>query len=209
FIEPLEVTGFEGKVRPICTDIDPKQLLTDRIGEIGRPVLAPANETLGRMLGSINFGTMLKGLHLSTVESSYRAVEIRPDGIVLHGTIALPPWKDARHVNDSLRVVRSGESVLLEDALASWIPGGTITSFRWYGREQSVTEQHQFVTFIKLDPSGPAAPTCLEIVGPQTPDPGATRPVKRRFCKILIPLAGIQPSPNVRNVGGPIPAQRP
>jgi len=207
FIEPLEVTGFEGKVRPICTDLDPKQMLTDQIGAIARPVLKPANATLATLLSSIDFGRMLKGLQLSTVSSSFRAAEVRPEAIVLHGTLALPAWKNANLVNDGFTVLRDGAQKLLQQAHLSWIPGGTVTSYRFYGRGRSVLEDHRFMTF--LDPAGGPAPACLELVGTQTTDTGETRTIRRQRCRIVVHLFGLVPDVDVPNVPRAIAIPRP
>jgi peroxiredoxin len=65
---------------------------------------------------------------------SYTSFEISPSGIVLHGSLAVPPWPKP-HVEFSYRVVpgygplplASGEY----NALRSWIPGGTQQEFIW------------------------------------------------------------------------------
>jgi peroxiredoxin len=79
---------------------------------------------------------------------AYSSVEIRPSGIVLHGSLAVANWP-APHVEfEQVPVNHDGDPVFGHitvlnqgpdySALKSWIPGGTIQGYQW--KPQGVTQ---------------------------------------------------------------------
>lgn len=61
---------------------------------------------------------------------SYTSFEIRPAGIILHGSLAVPPWP-APHLEYDLSPWTTVATDPDYSALRSWIPGGTISDYTW------------------------------------------------------------------------------
>jgi peroxiredoxin len=115
-------------------------------------------------------------------------VEIRPEGVVVPGTVALAPSRPV----EVRQVGLNGRA----DALESWIPGGTIDRFLWDGH----VEQHRFVTEKPF-----AAVECLSVQGTRVTRGGGLAPVSVDDCPILaaaLPVFTELQSP-------PVPCRRP
>jgi peroxiredoxin len=88
---------------------------------------------------------------------SYRSVEIRPSGIVLHGSLGVTAWPAPHLEYQTIPVNTTGpggnDNTTLPHgpdytALKTWIPGGAITQYEWSYRGQSqpfVTDVNRFV----------------------------------------------------------------
>ncbi|MGC1902330.1 MAG: TlpA disulfide reductase family protein [Candidatus Acidiferrum sp.] len=88
---------------------------------------------------------------------SYRSVEIRPSGIVLHGSLGVTAWPAPHLEYQPIPVNTTGpggsNNTTLPHgpdytALKTWIPGGAITQYEWSYRGQSqpfVTDINRFV----------------------------------------------------------------
>ena len=75
----------------------------------------------------------------------YTRFAIRPAGIILHGTLTVPPWP-APHVEYDKDLWAPADKPEYR-ALNSWIPGGTIQHFAWkYSSSLIVTDRDRFVT---------------------------------------------------------------
>ncbi len=88
----------------------------------------------------------------------YTSVEIRPSGIVLHGSLTVPEWPLTHvefeqipgNVGGGIGVVGTSGLTPPEydyTALRSWIPGGTIQRYEWswQGQVQAYTDENRFV----------------------------------------------------------------
>jgi peroxiredoxin len=88
---------------------------------------------------------------------SYRSLEIRPSGIVLHGSLGVTAWPAPHLEYQPIPVNTTGpggnNNTTLPHgpdytALKAWIPGGAITQYEWSYRGQSqpfVTDVNRFV----------------------------------------------------------------
>jgi peroxiredoxin len=101
-------------------------------------------------------------------------VEIRPDGVVVPGTVALAPSR----LVEVRRVGLNG----LADALESWIPGGTIERFVW----GSHVEEHRFVTEKPLAVF--EGVRCLSVQGTRVTRGGGLAPVSAEDCPVLVAI---------------------
>lgn len=129
--------------------------------------------------------TLLAGVSPSPSRVALSGVDVRADGVVVHGTIGLAASGPAvvTHVG------RAG----LHDALDSWIPGGWIDRFVWEqsgwrpGSPPSVqVEEHRFVT-----PSFSLSVfdrVCLRAEGWRVLAGGGTAPVSRTACSWFSPV---------------------
>jgi peroxiredoxin len=138
---------------------------------------------VGRQLEKI-----IRALHPADPGVALTGVEIRPDGIVVPGTVALAP--------SSPVVVRQSGLNGRADALESWIPGGTIERFVW----DSHVEEHRFVTEKPF-----AAVECLSVQGTRVTRGGGLAPVNVDDCPLLVAMLPVftdVPTP-------PVPCRRP
>jgi cytochrome c biogenesis protein CcmG/thiol:disulfide interchange protein DsbE len=93
----------------------------------------------------------------------YTYFEISPDGILLHGTLAILPWLDPDvEFEKDLWALASKPAYV---ALNSWIPGGTIKEFDWdFGRGRTLTDTDRFVT-VNAPPLTAMDSICLKFSG--------------------------------------------
>ncbi len=138
------------------------------------------------------------GFHLA-----YTNVEIRPAGIILHGTVSVPefspPHVEFEEIPSNGLVDNTVFGGPHYTALKTWIPGGTIDRFEWrrLGESQALDiESHKFVTdpqpVITADgPTGGFAlggfhPLCLAIHGTRLSASGpiVAQPVTSSACDI-------------------------
>jgi peroxiredoxin len=88
---------------------------------------------------------------------AYTSVEIKPPGIILHGSLGVTPWPAAHVEYQPIPVkttgVGSGAVTTFPQgsdytALKTWIPGGAITQYEWSYRGQTqpfLTDKNRFV----------------------------------------------------------------
>jgi peroxiredoxin len=125
-------------------------------------------------------------------------VAIRREGVTVSATTSLAPATPV-----VVRQVKRGRMI---DALDSWIPGGTIESFRWYQRPPVLAsvmlvgpetpssgdglEEHQFVAEEDLlgHAHAIAAVRCLEVQGRRVTPSGAISPISGHTCGFYHPL---------------------
>jgi peroxiredoxin len=134
-----------------------KGLLMDQIRDQRQDFLDQTQPAVRSMLSADrNLGGFLKSL-LNPVHQkpgapppedlkpvlTYTSVEIRPSGIVLHGSLAVTDWP-AAHVEFEQIPTNSGGlgGVVVPSgpdysALRSWIPGGTIQQYEWRSQGQT------------------------------------------------------------------------
>lgn len=98
-------------------------------------------------------------------------VDIRPEGVVAAGTVALAP--------SSPVVVKRAPLNGLSDAFESWIPGGTIERFVWDSR----IEEHRFVTEKRI---GVVDMSCLTVQGTRVTHGGGLVAVSAEDCPLLV-----------------------
>jgi peroxiredoxin len=126
---------------------------------------------------------MLANLHPSDPGVAITGADIRPEGVVFPGTVALAPSRPVA----VKRTSRGG----IPDALDSWIPGGTIDRFVWGQR----VEEHRFVT----EPAGPMGGAvgirCLSVQGTRVTRGGALAPVRADDCPILVAMLPVLSDP--------------
>ena len=139
---------------------------------------------------------------------AYTNVEIRPAGIILHGTVSVPEFSPAHIEFEEIPSNGLADNTVFSgphySALKTWIPGGTIDRFEWrrLGESQALDiETHKFV----MDPQPvitadtPAAfalggfhPLCLSIHGTRLSASGpiVAQPVTASACDIqTFPIA--------------------
>lgn len=131
--------------------------------------------------------TILGGISPLPSGVSLTGVQIRADGILVTGSVALA----ASGPVAVTQVVRAG----FHDALESWIPGGTIDRLIWepFG-PASVTgarvDDHRFVT----EGGGPLISIfdtfCLRVEGTRVAAGGALVPVSGSDCSVVAPVIG-------------------
>lgn len=134
---------------------------------------------LGKQLEAI-----LAGINPAPAGVTLTGVEIRPEGIVVPGRIGLAASGPAV-VSE---VFRAG----FNDALASWIPGGTIDRMVWEqssfprGSNLVRVDEHRFVT----EPMGitPFAILCLRVEGTRVTAGGGLVPVSSSACFNFSPV---------------------
>ncbi len=123
----------------------------------------------------------------------YTSVEIRPSGIVLHGSLAVPPWP-APHVEFDKDPWESHKQPEYR-ALKSWIPGGTIQQFQWHFPTSTLTDSHRFVTINAPSLTLTDTTICLVISGSRITASGPVSyesVVSSRVCKMMsMPLGRI------------------
>jgi peroxiredoxin len=158
-----------------------------------------ADEKLGGLLDSLlkpqhpDPGPQPKGYSLA-----YTSVEIRPSGIVLHGTLAVTQWP-APHIEferiptTPSHGLHGGLHGILEgptySALRSWIPGGTIDRHEWSMVGDTQPRSADPNTFIYLDLQ-PGLVFEIEPSSPSEPPP---------------PVLTEEPSPGIHTIPGYVP----
>jgi peroxiredoxin len=108
-----------------------------------------ANANLGGFLNSLLNPSIRppisRGQETLRPELAYTSFEIKPSGIVLHGSLAVPAWPQP-HVEFEHIPANSGGGIGPGDtifhgpdytALKSWIPGGTIQRYEWSYKGQT------------------------------------------------------------------------
>jgi peroxiredoxin len=135
------IDRFKGTFTSRIANIRDKAL-TDSNAQMTVRKALNADEKLGGLLDSLlkpqrpSPGPPAKGYSLA-----YSSVEIRPSGIVLHGTLAVTAWP-APHIEFERIPTTAGSGPhagthgVLDgptySALKSWIPGGTIERYEWW-----------------------------------------------------------------------------
>jgi peroxiredoxin len=150
--------------------------------------LLDPSQTLGAVLGSVGVASTL----------AYTSVEIQTDGIILRGTLSVPPWPPVQ-VSFAQRNVTNAQGTLVRqaDALNSWVPGGTVKKYTWLGQRVVrpvvlATDEDRFIaSFDAPGGSGPGR-LCLVVNGSRISASGP--PVEEDVhagegqCSIVAPL---------------------
>lgn len=141
---------------------------------------------------------------------AYTSVDIRPSGIVLHGSLAVPDFAPPHIEFEQIPTAGglAGNTVFSEpsySALKTWIPGGTIERFQWsrLGQGTIDVETHKFVLEpqqVVLGAGGAAAaiaqgyhPLCLTVTGSRltASGPVVKQPISGGACAFTsFPLIG-------------------
>jgi len=148
-----------------------------------------------KLRDALDVGSQLEGiigaLHPAPPGVALTGAEIRPDGIVVPGTVGLAASRPV----EVRRVGLNG----LADALESWIPGGTIERFVW----DNHVEEHRFVTEKQI--AAFEGMRCLSVQGTRVTHGGALVSVSAEDCPTLVatlPVPPDLPTP-------PLPCRRP
>jgi peroxiredoxin len=113
-----------------------------------------ANVLLGPFLESLLKPPRRGRFQLRGFDIEYTSAEIRPSGVVLHGSLSLMSWPDAHvefeQVPPNPRGPHNVVSVNETDysALRSWIPGGIIQRYEWAQSGQTTpgyTDENKFI----------------------------------------------------------------
>jgi peroxiredoxin len=186
-VDLYDVAAFEGTIRDKA-----RVSIKDAFNAAFHPPPPPAPQSqlqealdVGRPLADI-----LAALYPASPGVALTGAEIRPDGVVVAGTVGLAPSRPV----EVRRVGLNG----LADALESWIPGGTIERFVWGSR----VEEHRFVTEKQV---AMVEERCLSVQGTRVTRGGALVPVSAEDCPLVIatlPLVPGLPTP-------PVPCRRP
>jgi peroxiredoxin len=171
-----DVAVLEGTIEGIAREAikSPLEALLDNPPSQLREAL-----DVGRQLEAI-----IGALHPAPPGVALTGVEIRPDGVVVPGTVALAPSRPV----EVRRVTLNGHA----DALESWIPGGTIERFVWDGH----VEEHRFVTEKPIA----AFERCLSVQGTRVTRGGGLAPVSADDCPLLaatLPVFRELPTPSL------------
>ena len=190
-VELHGVAVFEGTIRDKARDAIKTQLQRTLNAALepapdGTPSELRKTLDVDRQLEKI-----IAALHPRPPGVALTGAEIRPDGVVVFGTVGLAPSRPV----EVRRVGLNGRA----DALESWIPGGTIERFVW-GRR---VEEHRFVT------EKPVAAfeglRCLSVEGTRVTRGGGLMPVSADDCPVLAPIL-----PLIRELPTPpVPCSRP
>jgi peroxiredoxin len=126
-----------------------------------------AEASLGAFLRSLlnPSGSPGQGVVLSP-ELAYTSFEIRPSGIVLHGTLAVPDWP-LGHVEFEQILVAGHPAVFPayeHTALRSWIPGGAIQRYEWRRQGQAQPFHIDDEKFVLL-PQSPGLSSDTAVMG--------------------------------------------
>ncbi len=117
----------------------------------------------------------------------YSSVDITTAGVVLHGWLSVPPWPPA---HAEFQISPQGDN-----ALRSWIPGGTIQQYTWAPPWQPALATDPN-TFVFVDPRpGQVSGThiCVTVEGTRISASGpiVPQPVSAKTCRWLsVPLTG-------------------
>lgn len=183
-VELHDVAVFEGTIRDKAREALRKEI--QRNLDHAPPELEDTLDVGSRLEG------IIAPLHPGSPGVALTGVEIRPDGVVAAGNVALVP----SHPVEVRQVQRSG----FADALDSWIPGGTIERLVWDGH----VEEHRFVT--EPGKFGAFRLRCLTVEGTRVTRGGALAPVSIRSCPIVFPVLPLSaaPSEERRPAGRPL-----
>ncbi|HEY7661767.1 MAG TPA: hypothetical protein VH934_01450 [Xanthobacteraceae bacterium] len=130
----------------------------------GVRALLDANTSLGAFLTSIMNPVGASGALPEHLEPAleYTAFDITPDGLILHGALAVPVWPPAQVELDA--TPGTGSAAHDYTALLSWIPGGTIRQYAWRYSGQAQPFQVDGNTFVTVDPPDAPTPSLLSPV---------------------------------------------
>jgi peroxiredoxin len=200
-----------------------KGYFAGKLNDARAQLLAQAQPAVQKVLDSnLSLGALLQDLNISA-QLSYTSIEIRTDGLILHGTLNIPSWNPV-HIDSSGEnvVVPGGGSGIQLNALNSWIPGGTITEFVWTvsgNPPMVIHEQHRFVARAPGVFTQGSTQWCLKVNGNRITDSGAPAleavSGKTPNCKIMFmqggSLAGHNPFANrlTASLAQPVPAPGP
>ncbi len=112
----------------------------------------------------MNPDSPVAGVETVTPDLEYTSFEIRPEGVILHGSLAVPPWPAAHceFDKDPWAPVSSPEY----NALRSWIPGGTIQAFDWkFQGTGALHDTNRFVTVNAQALTAGSNRVCLTFTG--------------------------------------------
>jgi peroxiredoxin len=163
--------------------------------------LIEAQPMINNVLAGLSNFLTEEELQIPSLDLTYTAVAIQPDGVVVHGTLGFRPFVnpvvdfEATSGSD----IASPIAGVVFNALESWIPGGTIQrynfsaswgSFRIYTARS--VEDHQFVTTLRAPTGTPFGEfyqpvrVCVEVRGTQPRNTGGgLSEVWYRSCKVL------------------------
>jgi peroxiredoxin len=94
-------------------------------------------------------------------ELAYTSFEIKPSGLILHGSLSVPAWPPIHVEFDA--IPGTGAAAHDYSTLRSWIPGGEIDEYVWTFHGQSQPFRTDPNTFVALDP--PDAPVGSLVYG--------------------------------------------
>ena len=130
-----------------------------------------AKENLGAFLDSLMKPARKKPGQPSEppgFQLAYSSVEIRPVGIVLHGSVAVTPWPPAHVEFERIPASNQGPFGSVPagglnqgpdfSALKTWIPGGTVLRYEWKSQSPSFPGLIEENRFVYLNP-GPGLST--------------------------------------------------
>ena len=125
-------SGVDSRVASVFTDAAQKawkQMRDQALGSAQTAVgpMFSANANLGKFLNSL---TGAQSQDQVSAHLAYSSIEIHADGIILHGSLAVPDWPSA-HAEFDLNPWTAGSGAHEYSALNSWIPGGTIREYIW------------------------------------------------------------------------------
>jgi peroxiredoxin len=179
-----DVAVFEGTIREKARENikrelqrvlnSPPQQLVDAL-DVGRPLK-----------------DMLAALHPAEAGVALTGAQIRADGVVVPGTVALAPSRPVE--------VKRAPAGAFSDALESWIPGGTIERFVWGAH----VEQHRFVTNDPITVT--AARQCLRVEGTRVTHGGGLAAVSAEVCPLAVATLPVVPLPPRPPRGRPLVA---
>ncbi|HEX9988342.1 MAG TPA: TlpA family protein disulfide reductase [Chloroflexia bacterium] len=142
------------------------------------------NRQMRAMMGRMNLGAILgDSLNIAVSGTTLTGCEVRPGGLILHHTIRLgnlgAPRATFRH-GSYLPITHEVQL----NALNSWIPGGTVTEYRWvFSASEISTDAHRFVKKAPEDRDS-LAQWCLRVSGTRAGSAGGTTTVSSANCRI-------------------------
>ena len=201
---------FKGGATESMTAARDKALVDNDAFATVRQMLS-ADEKLGGFLQSILAPPEGKPISSYTrVDLAYSSIEIRPAGIVLHGSLGVADWQPPRVEYEKLPPDNSGPFGAVSgavnegpdySALNSWIPGGSVDSYEWSppGATQPYVDANRFVFLhppMTVSDGGVSArllgghsPFCLTINGHRisSSGPATTTNVRETACFFRLP----------------------
>ena len=201
----LDITGGNFLLRRILGLFTGRAL--DKLEVAASGVIQAANVVLNRIVDE-SVGDLLDELEIPGVRLEFERAAIDPDAVILGGSFDVGPTKPAV-ASFTHSIVRPPGPPRINidteyDALASWIPGGTIRRYRWvevradgtFGRR--ITETHQFVLQVQPELATvaqsygwPPTTWCLQIEGTQFVDARDPVPVSGAVCAISSVVPGL------------------
>lgn len=201
------VDRFRGRATTAIAKVRDGALAESGARETIRRMLS-ADENLGGFLDSLVEPLRpVPGQLPVKIRLNYTDIDIRPAGIVLHGSLATIGWSSAHVEFEQLPSGSTGPlggamGVLDEpefSALKTWIPGGTVTRYEWkrQGQAQAALTEHNKFVYTRPLPtvsSGPSAvspvsgyvPLCLTVHGTRLSSSGPVvdEPVWATVCGV-------------------------